>query len=651
MSIVKTLGGERLGTGKKMKVAMHGWGRTTFNRGYIWRSTMAPGVVIPFLVDPALPGATYDIELDCDVKTQPTIGPLFGSYKLELDIFKGDIRLYNGLLHNNTLNIGRNISQVKFPQITLKATRNAGGVVVNDMDNCQINPSCVLAYLGLRGVGSTDQITLPERTFNAVPILLYWDIIKNYYTNKQEIKAYVIHTPAAALVQTVAGINLDGASSGTLGQKPAMDVLFVQNGTIIIISYTLPDPPPLMNQIMVLTQNNGLKSLADLGKDFVDDGAGNIVGNYNFAKWGTDYWYNWDYRAATDLSNSKPSLWAFNLTELDHARNYILQNTSTVPVSLNTLDIEPYKFLYEQPNGVPNTLSSQEGLAIKTYLSDVYNNWLNEEWMETINTQTAVDTTGNSFTIEQLILSRKVFDMLNRIAVSGGTLDDWQEVVYDHRPYSKSEIPMYMGGLIKEIVFQEVVSNSQSADQPLGTLAGRGTLAKKHKGGKVIIKIDESGMIMGMVSITPRIDYSQGNEWYMHLLTLDDMHKPALDEIGFQDSINEERAWWDTVWDGATWIQRSAGKVPAWLNYHTNKNRVFGNFAIENNEMFMVLNRRYEPFIDAGVMIKDLTTYIDPSKFNFIFAETRLDAQNFWVQIAVDMTVRNKMSGKVMPQL
>ena len=68
----------------------------------------------------------------------------------------------------------------------------------------------------------------------------------------------------------------------------------------------------------------------------------------------------------------------------------------------------------------------------------------------------------------------------------------------------------------------------------------------------------------------------------------------------------------------------------------------------------MVLNRRYEGRVDStgeNFEIKDLTTYIDPSKFNHIFANTRRDAMNFWVQIACDITARRVMSAKVIPNL
>ena len=112
-------------------------------------------------------------------------------------------------------------------------------------------------------------------------------------------------------------------------------------------------------------------------------------------------------------------------------------------------------------------------------------------------------------------------------------------------------------------------------------------------------------------------------------------------------------AWFDTfVNNNGTGGYKSAGKVPAWLNYMTDVNRTYGNFADENDSMFMTLNRKYErDFEGVGVTIKDLTTYIDPAKYNNIFADTRRDAQNFWVQISKDIKLRRKMSSKVMPNL
>jgi hypothetical protein len=201
----------------------------------------------------------------------------------------------------------------------------------------------------------------------------------------------------------------------------------------------------------------------------------------------------------------------------------------------------------------------------------------------------------------------------------------------------------------------DVVDIQNGQDQPMGTLAGRGRLTGKNKGGRVKIKVSEPSYILGIVSITPRIDYSQGNKWDVNLKTMNDLHKPALDEIGFQDLITDQMAWFDTVCDSTGNVTYgTAGKQPAWINYMTNVNQTRGNFAVKvgdeggAGEMFMTLNRRYEQGTSG---IKDLTTYVDPSKYNFIFAESNLDSQNFWVQISNRITARRKMSAKVIPNL
>ena len=79
--------------------------------------------------------------------TLPTIGPLFGSYKVQLDVFEVPIRLYNGKLHMNLLNVGMDMSQIKLPQVLLGAIN---GTITDDS---QINPSSIMSYLGVKGIG------------------------------------------------------------------------------------------------------------------------------------------------------------------------------------------------------------------------------------------------------------------------------------------------------------------------------------------------------------------------------------------------------------------------------------------------------------------------------------------------------------------
>ena len=93
-------------------------------------------------------------------------------------------------------------------------------------------------------------------------------------------------------------------------------------------------------------------------------------------------------------------------------------------------------------------------------------------------------------------------------------------------------------------------------------------------------RVIEPCVLIGIASLTPRIDYSQGNDWTVDLKTMDDFHKPSLDEIGFQDLVTDSMHWADTKVNNDGSLEfRSAGKVPAWINYMTDVNRSYGKFV------------------------------------------------------------------------
>lgn len=677
MSIKKSLGGDRLGSGNKMNVRLHNFERSTHDLGRLWRSTMAAGTLVPYMVEYGLPGDVFNIDLGADVKTYPTVGPLFGSFKLQLDVFQAPIRLYNAMLHNNALGIGMNMSQVKLPELEFRFVPDG-----NQFDKYKkpfhgkhINSSSIHAYLGIRGLGNTMAITGTDAIvhMNAIPYLAYWDIYKNYYANKQEEIGYVIHTEETEISEGFIWfdddikITFDKAEIGDGGQFQELqnwdNDLFIE---WLYIDAWMGD---INENNVELLEIDAWRPVGE--SELVEEIEWDSIDGFGIKfKYGTKASEVFNIRINNSDEYNVVKLSKFDLSNIDDVRNEILAKASSSPYKINNKSKAPYNLSLQQINNViPDTndgillrtLSSyysQEGLGIKTYQSDIFNNWLSTEWIDGtngINEITAVDTSEGSFKIDTLNLANKVYDMLNRIAVSGGSYDDWIEANWTHTSYRRTESPIYMGGLSKEVVFQEVVSNAAAEGtnglDPLGTLAGKGGLANKHKGGKVTIKVHEPSVIIGIVSLTPRIDYSQGNEWHVNLKTLDDFHKPGLDGIGFQELITEQMAEWDVIrYDDAPPVRKSAGKQPAWINYQTSFNRTYGNFADPKREMYMTLNRRYE-YDELTQSIKDLTTYIDPSKFNYLFADTNLNSQNFWVQIGIDMTVRRKMSAKVMPNL
>ena len=101
MGITKNIGKNTIGDNNKMAVSLHNYNMSTHDLSTIVRNTQSPGTLIPNLCIVGQKGDTFDIDIDSNVLTHPTTGPLFGSFKLEHHVYTAPVRLYNSWLHNN----------------------------------------------------------------------------------------------------------------------------------------------------------------------------------------------------------------------------------------------------------------------------------------------------------------------------------------------------------------------------------------------------------------------------------------------------------------------------------------------------------------------------------------------------------------------
>lgn len=678
----KTLGGDRIRSESKMEVYLPNFGRSSHNVGKIIRTSQACGTIVPYWCQIGMDGTTFYIDITTKVKTMPTTGPVFGSFKHQIDVFVIPIRLYIAALHNNALGVGLNMDKVLLPQFQVY-TANAS-IYEDDVNRGQVNPSSLLSYLGIKGFGHsrTNQYL---RRFPAIFNLAYWDIFKNYYANKQEENAYVITGVNHIWKSLSVGDGVKLLRTWTENKSAAYKIApTADNPRYIILEFEEKVSPEEVNEIQLMTNipdsTQKLNELTKLGDSYVfertDPEALGIrepskpreatkVFAYKVKK---SIEIAYDLGATGDHlitmpDNKKIKLTQFPLKNIDDERTSILAAPSTAAyivdnskmphnAATGTLDLPSYNRNTTYHSS--NAWYSQAGLAVKTYLSDRFNNWLNTEWIDGttggINAITAVDVSDGKLTMDALILQKKIFNMLNRVAITDGTYQAWREATYGIRSTTLPESPVFCGGMQSEIAFDEIVSNSATDEEPLGTLAGRGVATMYKSGRGLKIKCTEPSMIIALGSITPRVDYSQGNKWWTRLQNMDDFHKPTLDAIGFQELIAEEAAAWTTeTTENYTHKYQSLGKQPSWIEYTTDVNETYGEFAAGMPLAFMCLNRVYEQGINRT--ISNASTYIDPTIYNNIFAESRLSSQNFWVQVAFDVTARRVMSAKQIPNL
>lgn len=679
----KTLGGDRLRSESKMEVYLPNFGRSSHNVGKIIRTSQACGTIVPYWCQIGLDGTTFYIDITTKVKTLPTTGPVFGSFKHQIDVFVIPIRLYIAALHNNALGVGLNMSKVLLPQFTVNTANTS--IYEDDTNRGQVNPSSLLSYLGIKGFGYSS-VNQYKRRFPAMFNLAYWDIFKNYYANKQEENAYVITGVNHIWKKLYAG---DGVAWNRVWTDNLSEAYPLnptsQAPSFIKLEFEENISPDEVNEIQFLTNDpekptQKINKLTRLGDAFIfertDPEAMGLRAPL-YPKKATNIYvyqvkkpikiaYNQDIAGNVQLTmpdNQKIKLTPFPLKNIDDERTAILAapstsaylvNNTTMPygAAIGALRLPNYNRTKQYTSS--NSWYSQSGLAVKTYLSDRFNNWLNTEWIDGktggINAITAVDVTEGKLTMDALILQKKIFNMLNRVAITDGTYQAWREATYGIRSATLPESPIFCGGMQSEIAFDEIVSNSATDEEPLGTLAGRGVATMYKSGRGLKIKCTEPSMIMALGSITPRIDYSQGNKWWTRLESMDDFHKPTLDAIGFQELITDEVAAWSTeLEDNYACKYQSLGKQPSWIEYTTDVNETYGEFAAGMPLAFMCLNRVYEENSDHT--IGNASTYIDPTIYNSIFAESRLSSQNFWVQVAFDVTARRVMSAKQIPNL
>ena len=656
MSITRTLGKNTLGDNNKMKVAMRDYDMSTHDISTVFRSSIGVGMLVPFCKILCQKGDIIDLDLINKTLSQPTLGPLFGSFKLQHFLFFGGFRLYNSWLHNNRTGIGMKMSDIKLPMMIANTTGSTTDASTN------ISSSALYKYLGWSKSRRTGTEATGGVFKNGVPLLLYLDIFKNYFANTQENKFYMLKGAGAVTLN----ISDSYQSSDDGYYKIGTDQYSVNftKTTTIETSIKTDDYQRFWDSITVFVMlSDGGFQTTTLGKLTTNALTNKITLNAVPAEpYATILQF---FTTKATASFIKTELGQYDLQVLDQIRDVILHTKGNVTLKLIQQNLgesaggstELGNFINDLKNSQSNKLG---GMLLKTYDSDIFNNWIKKEWVEgagSITDRTTIDVSDGQLTMDMLNLQQKVYNMLNRIAVSGGTYKDWLETVYTAGKYlERPETPVFIGGMTQYIEFDEVISKSATETtygrQPLGDIAAIGRGGKPTNSGHVHYQCEEPGYIMGLMAITPMIDYSQGNDFDLNLQTIDDIHKPALDGIGYQDLIQEQMAGETSVYNNGSTIDRmkhlAANKTLAWIDYMTNYNRTFGDFAAGEALDFMVLNRRYDV---KNNQITDLTTYIDPQKYIEIFADTSIDSQNFWVQTVVNATRRGNYSAKQIPFL
>ena len=308
--------------------------------------------------------------------TRPTVGPLFGAYKLQHFIFTIPIRLYNSWLHNNKTGIGLKISDIKLP-ILVTSLQSAGK---------KYNQSSLMAYLGMRGYLKSG--TTRQTLCQAVPILGYLDIFKNYFANTQEDNFYMV----TGLTTKPNKIGIKDQKTYTIpGRSEFVYHTPVGNPVIELTSTegTLSKPTSWYSvwaRILIKvktvdneTWENATKYTSNANSNTITlDKLGNgAIGGFQVSQ-----------EALSFFESSYTNLTSHPLKHIDLIRETILATKGNSALNINEQSEE--KGLIVCSNIYNARYANLGGLLLKTYDSDIFQNWIKTDWIDGENGISAI---------------------------------------------------------------------------------------------------------------------------------------------------------------------------------------------------------------------------------------------------------------------
>lgn len=144
------------------------------------RTSMPVALMIPLRYDDTLPADQFKYQMHALLKSYPTLAPVMGAFKLQIDLFFCPWRNYMPeWLYNDRQS---DLQNVELPYF----------IDTPQTENVPVAKNSLWDYLGFpvgydfRSSGADN-----SQRFSALPFLMYYDIFRNYYANQQEDNFYM----------------------------------------------------------------------------------------------------------------------------------------------------------------------------------------------------------------------------------------------------------------------------------------------------------------------------------------------------------------------------------------------------------------------------------------------------------------------------
>lgn len=479
------------------------------------------GALIPIFCDEVIAGSDYDINVEALIRVLPQVVPLYSTQRIYIDAFYVPYSCIwkNGLIYMSKGDTG-NVNLSK-PVLKRRAdfSTHEEGIYYSPSEAYTIQPDDIFQFLGLPiGKKLSD---LGE--INCLPVASYISIYRNYYMNRNvrlgdhdwfpddpsDFRLDDTGTFISSITENTFSCSVLVGYNGTENGHEYFPVNINVNKGYFYRDYA----DDYFTSALPFPQRG------DAPKLTIDTTVNLPAGNYPF-KFGPTptgpFISGGLYASITPgetFSNSSAYLSGDGSEEIT-ARNYISITNSNTPAPTGSVN-----FNLRTPGDTLDLTGVYAGVNIPS---------------------TTLSLTGLGFTLDEFRQLAIAQQELERMARTDGSSSQFYYTFFGISPRRAVDYrPVYIGGTYKDLIFSEVVQQSQSTkESPLGSYAGHGIASLSGNCGSV--HTDENGYIMILASIMPDVYYTQGLSKMWTRNTQDEEFLPGRDKMGLVPIYNRE---------------------------------------------------------------------------------------------------------------
>lgn len=216
---------------------------------------------------------------------------------------------------------------------------------------------------------------------------------------------------------------------------------------------------------------------------------------------------------------------------------------------------------------------------------------------------------------------QRFFDVTNTF---GSRIREWiaghMGIIF---PDDRLMIPRLLQTVSQSFTISEVMQTAPADSSPLGSYAGKGTLAMRGHSFKRLYV--EHGLVISLLSVVPVTGYANGQQRYQFKKSVFDFAIPEFNNIGYQEIFKGE------LYNGASDPKSPFGYTLRYSEYRSHPNRCTNGFSDDPTLVDFHMNRKFDsmPGLNGDFISSD------QDQFYRIFADEAADMDSILVDCAI----------------